>query len=275
MALDLDVRNLLDVQKLVHIVAALNPNTGYADVPSALARIGGGPFSTQLYPKSPPMPSWLYCDTGNQVIVAAAGITSPQDGLAVFASSLQPLAGVGTARIQGAALGAAQTMLGALQPRWVSGPRRWVLCGHSYGGATVLALACLLLERHLAQDVRVCTFGSPRPGDRSLADVLTAATVRRYMNAGDPVPRYPPHMSEAPTLTLAAGFPLALQWSRYTQPNGGVVLTSDGRTSAAQLPPSMLPLTDVQLLAWALSDRCFYATAHSIASYQIRVSLAA
>lgn len=274
MAAQFDVRVLIDDALLLDVVAALDARNGYSLVPSALAALGGGPFSNRLIPRVPPAPAWLWCDTGDQVIVAASGISTPGDGLGVFASTLQPLSGPQAWKALASAVSVAQGMLAELRPLFLNGPRRWVLSGHSYGGALLAALAGLLGELRAVEDLQLLTFGSPRPGDSSLASYLTRYTVRRLMNTGDPVPRFPPHLTEAPTMTLLVPFGVALQWSRYLQPAGGLVLGNDGGLVVAELPAATLPVADAELLSWALSDRCFYATAHRVGEYQRRLSLA-
>jgi hypothetical protein len=272
MALFIDVRSWPDVQRLVQVVAALNPYAGFGDVPAALGRFDGGPFGYQVFPRSPPTPSWLWMDTGNQVVVASAGVSTVQDGLAVLSSTLQPLVRVGSWSSTSAQIDAARLMLASLGDRFARGPRSWVLAGHSYGGSILCVLAALLADAGVVSDLQLCSFGAPRPGDNALSLILARYTVRRYQNSDDPVPRFPPHLVEAPAATLAAPFPVAVAWSLFVQPQGGVVLWPDGVVQTRQLPPSVLPIADAQLLGWALSDRGFFSTGHRIAEYQFRVA---
>jgi len=274
-ALSIDVRSWPDVQRLVEVVAALNPYAGFGMVPASLGRFPGGPFGYQVFPASPPSPSWLWMDTGDQVVVASSGIATAQDGLAVLASTAQPLVSFGSWRTTDALLGIARGMFAQLGTRFQMGPRRWVLAGHSYGGAAACALAGVLTNAGVVSDLQVCSFGAPRPGDKSLSLLLQQFTVRRYMNDNDPVPRFPPHATEAPLAYLALPFPVALNWSLFVQPQGGVVLAPSGSVQTRSLPPSVLPISDVDLLGWALSDKGFFATGHRIAEYQFRVAEAA
>lgn len=272
MATLIDVRSWPDVQRLVQVVAALNPYAGFGDVPAALGRFDGGPFGFQVFPRAPPRPSWLWMDTGSQVVVASAGVSTVADGLAVLSSTLEPLVRVGTWSSTSAQIDTARFLLAALGDRFVRGPRSWVLVGHSYGGSILCVLSALLAAAGVVADLQLCTFGSPRPGDNALSLVLAPFTVRRYQCSDDPVPRFPPHLLEAPAATLAAPFPVAVNWSRFVQPQGGVILFPDGVVQTRQLPPSLLPIADVELLGWALSDRGFFSTGHRIAEYQFRVA---
>jgi hypothetical protein len=271
----IDVRRIADVQRLVKVLASLNPLDSFSRLPAAVADVAWPPFQFRFFDRMPPVPAWVWIDTGDQVIVSLAGILTPQDGLAVFTNSLQPLTRFGAFSAADQVLSAARSVFGALGDRFVGGPRSWVLNGHSYGGSIALVLAAVLAAAGVVQDVQICTFGSPRPGDFSLRDVLAHWTVRRYMSSDDPVPRFPPHPFEAPALTLFTPVLVASQWAQYVQPQGGVVLWPDGTITVGQRPPQLLPITDLTLAGWALSDRGFFATGHRVSEYAHRVDLAA
>ncbi len=271
----IDVRRIADVQALIRLLASLNPLDSFSGLPAAVAEVAWRPFQFRFFQRMPPVPAWVWIDTGNQVIVSLAGILTPQDGLSVFTSSLQPLIKFGDFRSADIVLSAARSVFGALGDRFAGGPRSWVLNGHSYGGSIAEVLSAVLSAAGVVSDLQVCSFGSPRPGDVSLRDVLAKWTVRRFMASDDPVPRFPPHPFEAPALTLLAPLPVAGQWSQYVHPQGGVVLWPDGTITVGQLPPQVLPITDLTLAGWALSDRGFFATGHRVSEYLHRVDLAA
>jgi Lipase (class 3) len=270
-----DVRNLVDVATLAAIVRSLRPFDPVNAIPAALGMINGGPFDNRTFPRAPPLPAWLWCDTREQVIVCIDGILTTADGLNVFGSTLQPLSTVGNWSTNSALVDAADELMRQMAALLGRGPRHWCISGHSYGGSIACVLAALLSDGGFAKSVQVCSFGSPRPGSSSLASRLTRETVRRYMNDDDPVPRFPPRLTEAPLLVGAAGFGLAVQWGRYVQPQGGVVLDSMGHVHIHELPPFLLPITDLKLAGWAFSDRGFLATGHSMGEYLTRTLLAA
>lgn len=270
-----DVRDVTTAWKLAVIVQALNPLNGFADLSAALQLLGVNGNPRRLFAARPGIPSFLWVDTGEQVLVFASGILTAFDGLAVFASTLQPLTRVGSWTANDACVGAAGIIYTALGDRFVPGPRSWCLVGHSYGGSSLCALAGLLDSARVIADLQLLSFGSPRPGDSTLSDELTKFSVRRIMNSDDPVPRFPPHLDEAPLLSVAAGYAVAARWAGYTQPAGGLVAWPDGTLRTAQLPPQFIPITDVTLLGWALSDRGFFATGHQIGKYTQRLQAAA
>jgi hypothetical protein len=271
----LDVRQLSDVATLAAIVRGLRPFDQTGRLAAAVGMIGGGPFSTRAVPRTPPIPAWAWVDTGVQVLVCLDGILTAADGLGVYVSTLQPLTASGTWRANSGVLGAARAVFREVVQLAAMGPRDWCIVGHSYGGALALVLACLVADAGFASSVQVCTFGSPRPGDTSLSLRLLSFTVRRYMGNDDPVCRFPPTRAEAPVLTLSSGFAAASAWSQYAQPQGGVVLDQEGKATYRPLPPSTLPIVDFQLAGWALSDKGFLRTGHSMQQYQRRVDLGA
>lgn len=270
-----DVRDIATAWKLSVVVAALNPLNGFAFLSPALEQLGVNGAPRRLFAARPGIPSFLWVDTGDQVLVFASGILTALDGLSVFAATLQPLFRVGTWAANDACVGAAGVMYTALGDRFPPGPRSWCLVGHSYGGSSLCALAGLLDSARVIADLQLLTFGSPRPGDATLRDELTKFTVRRIMGSDDPIPRFPPHLDEAPLLSAAAGFAVASRWASYTQPAGGMVVWPDGDLTTAQLPPQFIPVTDLSLLGWALSDRGFFATGHQISKYTQRLKAAA
>lgn len=72
--------------------------------------------------------------------------------------------------------------------------KKIILTGHSLGGATATVLADLLLKRRICnvKDVILITFGSPRPGGRSLKRRLKNLIHFRFVHGDDPVPLLPP-----------------------------------------------------------------------------------
>jgi hypothetical protein len=273
-ALPLDVRDTHDALLLADTVAALNPLDHYKSVPDAVRQLTGGAASATLYPRSFPAPAWLWLDTATQVVVAFAGVLTAADGLGVFATtSLPPLRSDGWGGHPSCVIVARQA-LSRLAPTFGSGPRDWVLAGHSYGGGIAQTLAQLLAQASATRSVQVLTFGSPRPGDADLADKLSRFTVRRLMNAGDHIPRWPPHVDEAPLLLASLPSQFASSWPLYTQPGGGLVLSSAGELYVAPLPPVVPFAADLELGALVVGSQLFQATPHSISAYQSRLALA-
>lgn len=67
---------------------------------------------------------------------------------------------------------------------------RFVLCGHSRGGALAVVLGGLLKARGYVAEA-IVTFGAPRAGDQRLHDYLVDIPMRQYRNGEDAVPMWP------------------------------------------------------------------------------------
>lgn len=84
--------------------------------------------------------------------------------------------------------------------------RRFVITGHSRGGAIALVLGGLLKGSGLVADA-IVTFGAPRAGWRGLAEALQGIPVRQYRCGGDPVPYWPdaPYVDVVPLHQIGTG----------------------------------------------------------------------
>ena len=81
--------------------------------------------------------------------------------------------------------------------------RRFILTGHSRGGALALVLGGLLKAQGLVASA-IVTFGAPRAGGLPLATYLADVPVRQYRCGGDPIPFWPdaPFCSARPLLQV-------------------------------------------------------------------------
>jgi hypothetical protein len=104
-----------------------------------------------------------------------------------------------------------------------------------------------------------------------VAGLLNSIPVRRIMNAGDPVPFFPPHWDEAPAASFALGLAASAAIAAWVQPRGGSVLTSQGNLYAREYPPYVLPFKDINLLVWATQGNRFPAIEHNMDTYDARM----
>jgi hypothetical protein len=73
--------------------------------------------------------------------------------------------------------------------RQFQGP--FTIVGHSMGGIVGLGLAAFLTMEHLAEDIRVVSFGAPKLGMECLAEMVKDIDITLYRNGNDPVPLMP------------------------------------------------------------------------------------
>ena len=275
MAVLLNVRDIDSARYLAGLVNALYYPDRATAVPLLVKERYGGNVSPAVSPRLFPVPPWCWFDGDTQTVVAVTGVLTVADGLGVFAGSVLGPVPVSTWGAHSLSLDAARAILPFLPVGSVFAPRDWVLTGHSYGGSIVCALAGLLVDSGLARSVNVLTFGSPRPGDAGQVTLLSRLPVRRYMTELDAVPRYPPHVDEAPALTLALPSPVARNFALFQQPYGGVVLYAGGTARAGALPPLVAATLEGQLALAALYRTIFASADHSMLEYIGRLDLVA
>lgn len=259
-----------DVLKFLYITDTLYPNVNDGRFGQVTKLLWPAATNYAVYPKAWPVPPWGYIDFGDTVLIVLTGVTSVGDASSFYVSTTLPLAQAGSMLVSSHLAVAGQRLAAWLLGLFPAGTRSYQLFGHSYGGALALVTAGLLSAMAPTSSVSVATTGSPRPGDSSVDAALGRVNVRRWMNDDDPVPRFVPHASEAPAATIAAGFLIAFLWSQYTQPRGGVTVTAAGNFFRSDVPTSLLPITDLQLLAWAVGSKGFFRASHAVQTYIAR-----
>lgn len=70
--------------------------------------------------------------------------------------------------------------------------RRFVLVGHSYGGAAAAVAAARLISQDNTRTVALYTLGAPRAGDSRLIDLLRRCDQTHIRRPSDPIPYLPP-----------------------------------------------------------------------------------
>lgn len=220
------------------------------------------------------VPQWSAYDVGDAVIVLIDGIWTPQQAAAIYNAATQLPVPRPTPNVNAAAGGDAASIAARLLQVWGGQGKRLVLAGYSYGGVLAEITAVLSNRPGQWKAVEVCTFGAFRPGDATFATSLQAVSVHRWMNDNDPVPRFPPHMQEAPFAVVTVGPFTAAVWMQYVQTGGGLMLTTTGSFQPADVPTARLTPADVDLLLWLSGIDSGLVAGHSIALYAERLSKA-
>ena len=95
---------------------------------------------------------------------------------------------------------------------------KFMLVGHSYGGATALIVAARLLAADDTRTVSVLTFGSPKPGGLSLRRLLGNAAILTLVNDTDLVGAVPPNFQVFwPLLDFTSFFAMNV-WDLWRRP---------------------------------------------------------
>ena len=66
------------------------------------------------------------------------------------------------------------------------------MAGHSYGGAACAVLAGLARWRNPTGNVRLLTYGMPRPGNRAMTNIIATVPQTHLATLGDPIPNCRP-----------------------------------------------------------------------------------
>lgn len=122
-----------------------------------------------------------------------------------------------------------------------------LLVGHSYGAALNAIEAVRLRQGTPDIDVRLLTYGMPKPGDIRFQLLLADIPGVHLANAGDPVPGVPP--GRPLSFGLQAVFPLLPwdNWNLWRRPASFWRLGADGSLAPAGGDPLALPE------AWTIS----------------------
>lgn len=143
-----------------------------------------------------------------------------------------------------------------------------MMFGHSAGGAALMRLQDLIRRTGpLGSEVKLITFGSPRPGNHQACRTLTGLTYMRYFADSDFVPFVPPHRDESLAVRVLVASETLDSWDTYTHPRAGTQIDRNGGVRAAFLPPpdAIGPL--VAFLGAALSNQALANVDHTTSAY--------
>jgi len=84
--------------------------------------------------------------------------------------------------------------------------------GHSLGGAAANIIAARTVQANPSADVRLLTYGTPRPGDSRLRAIVGAIPSLNIVNVGDWVAQLPPVQSEFYPLAMEVLAEYGLSW---------------------------------------------------------------
>lgn len=146
-----------------------------------------------------------------------------------------------------------------------------VLVGHSYGGAVASIMAAEYRLRSSERSIQLLTFGSPKPGDQRLVNLLGLVVQTHLVNDGDPVTFLPPSGPEMDLVSAVVPQAFFLRWQTWQNPTGRVVLRSNGtRVDSPQPFPlyALLWRMAIEAVAGTVPEP---VTAHNMSEYVRRV----
>jgi len=228
--------------------------------------------SIQDFDSSGPWPTSLIADNGFIQMVVLTGTENYQQfALQGMYSLIAPenLNGYGSNPIW---ITAANVINIRVATAGLDPSRPILIVGHSYGGAVAANLAILYSRFQPGRDVRIVTFGMPKPGDQRMIDLLQAVPGFHFANMGDPIPSLPPSADFLfpflnPEINAVLG-----AWAQYKQPHARLVIDAAGNVNPSTV--ATFSITD-------LADFVFSAllgvpippqVAHEMTSYRFRLT---
>lgn len=145
--------------------------------------------------------------------------------------------------------------------------------GHSLGGAITNILAARTVQANPTADVRLMTYGTPRPGDAALRTIIGNIASVNIVNVGDYISQLPPVPSEYYPLAAEVVTDYGVSWVGWTDTANRMAIDVEGRVVA----PSALAITWPELsnaIEIVLDGAPFPPLeAHSISEYVRRLGL--
>jgi len=169
----------------------------------------------------------------------------------------------------GAFYSAARAIMDSIGPADLSGINKFYLCGHSYGGACMQAMAAILRGAGTV-GIKIWSYGAPRAGTFRLGTFITSATNTRFYADNDPVRFIPPHSSEVPSLTALEDWRLVQGCNQQVQAPNGWQLEADGKIVETEGNATVLHAVAFSIAAWCTDTYGFRSVNHGLANYITR-----
>jgi hypothetical protein len=167
----------------------------------------------------------------------------------------------------------AKQILSLLGDEFFNGITNIWINAHSHG-AGIASVMALELDLRMQKEVKLTTFGCPRPGNYQCQRALASIAPIRIFASNDPVPYTPPHTGEAYTLAVILSDSTARLLNQQVQPPTGIILSSGGvlvQQESGEYPNQGAILS---LLNWATGVQCYGSPDHDISRYLALLQLA-
>jgi hypothetical protein len=152
------------------------------------------------------------------------------------------------------------------------GTAKYIVCGHSQGGALAWILANQLNSFATATRMTGVSFGAPKPAINLTTNVRNRTAFGRYMNTDDPVPLVPPS-TILPAQMIALGIPgVARRLVTFRQPQGGMLIGTDNSVIAGELPAVATLPAIANFAGWLLNANQGSVAAHQLNTYIARLT---
>jgi pimeloyl-ACP methyl ester carboxylesterase len=221
-------------------------------------------------PANQPTPAYMILSFLNLNVVLISGVPN----LRTAVSFINDTARFAPATpLNGTAVVAGDVIMTALLEAYRQNPGRLLVVGFSYGGVIAQYLAPAFRDAVLNDDIRVITFGSPRPARRQFGPAYNGIETLRVSNAGDPIPFVVPWSSEDAIAYWSFRATLAFaepnDWTHFGR---GVRLNDTGFIWSEQMPAFPAGGIGTSVIGWATGLMAHPVGEHAIACYEARLS---
>lgn len=249
-------------------VNSLGPVSAGRDNVAALANEIPGPNISVYNPVTNTLPAWQWMQAGGYGLLLIDGcrtvaVASTVTGGYLFNENDNNADPVNPAIDSGAGFIARNLPLEARNDT-----RHIFLAGHSYGGALAEAVARRLVLDSWGQSIKWVSFGAPRLGGRTYVRGWQRAQGVRWMHDADPVPLSPPRTVDFFALALVVGPQVAVRFSNFWHPAGGVRLFPPANAEASELPEFTFNSWPLNFGAWLFGLDTDPFSPHSLQSYR-------
>lgn len=142
-----------------------------------------------------------------------------------------------------------------------------VIAGYSGGGAIAYNLAVALKAINPRLTPKIVTFGSPKPGDRSVIQSLAGCKSFRLFTNYDPVPLIPPTADQLPYMAILYGLRYVRAANNYCQPSGGYQIDNLGDLKPAEVPAGANQAPVTSLASWLFALNSDPTGVHALNTY--------
>lgn len=148
-----------------------------------------------------------------------------------------------------------------------------IFVGHSAGGLVTPELVKKVYSNIVDYPaLKVCNFGSPKPGGPNYIRSIPANEWVQWMNSDDAVPLVPPNPLNFPRITAGISVWQGQRLNAFVQGPSGMNILQDG-TIAPGLTPAENPLPDILAIgAWLQAVNQNLASPHSVSTYNARLA---
>ena len=183
-----------------------------------------------------------------------------------------PIAGVGTIPLW--ANTGFNVFRTVFENRDVNLVNRFILVGHSLGGAALTFLAAMIRQQFPNKEIFLLSYGCPKPGDNLLLDAIHGIPNCRMENVNDPIPYMPPKLNLLGLPAIAAaGLPIIINMARFVSPPGRVTIMEDGTTIEGDaVDPPALTITSL-IVQWLAGGLPAEPAAHDLSFYASQLDL--